>query len=41
MNTITDVVVVGPMEEVHVANLDHVDNITDELDALAFWGKLW
>ena len=40
MNTITDVEVVGPMEEVHVASLNHVDNLTDELDVLAFWGKL-
>ena len=37
---ITNVEVVGPPEEIVVAALDHVGNLRDELDALAFWGKL-
>ena len=37
---ISNVVDVGAPEEIVVAALDHVGNLRDELDALAFWGKL-
>ena len=40
MALITDVQVVGPPEEIVVAALDHVGGLQDELDVLAFWGKL-
>ena len=35
-----DLEVTGPAEEIIVANLSLTDNLRDELDALAFWGRL-
>ena len=37
---ISNVEIVGAPEEIVVANLNHVANLRDELDVLAFWGKL-
>ena len=40
MALVSDLEVVGAAEEFVVASLGLVGNLRDELDAMAFWGKL-